>query len=91
MKCERGIYPCFECGHCECININYCREKKPPIGEEVLFIFDDIYHIGYLVSDDGSHKPRKWTWFSYIKGYEIIEDTVDIWFPLKEMVKKDDG
>jgi len=60
----------------------YSNQKKPEIGKEIIFVYDDVYHIGYLMNDDGSEKPRKWTWYSYIKGYEVIEDLVETWFDL---------
>ena len=60
-----------------------CLDKKPPIGEKILFYHNDIIHIGFLVKDDGSDKPRKWQWFSYIKNFEYIED-VYLWMPLPE-------
>lgn len=63
-------------------------EVKPPIGKEVLFYYDDMYHIGYLVNDDGSMKPRKWEWFSYIKGYGVINDNVEYWHELREEEKE---
>ena len=61
----------------------YCTEHtKPPGGTDILFWYDDQWHIGYLTDDDGSNKPRKWTWISYMKDYQIIDDLVDYWAPI---------
>ena len=61
---------------------------KPKIGKEILFWYDDMFHIGYLVSDDGSDKPRKWNWYSYIKNYENIDELIEFWCDLPEEPKK---
>ena len=62
--------------------MNICSENKPAIGHEVIFTYDGVYHIGYLINDWGSDNPRKWQWFSYIKGYDVIEDLVEFWWEL---------
>jgi|GEM_PF-7017885 len=57
-------------------------EVKPELGTEIIFHYDDSFHIGYVVSFNGSDNPRKWTWFSEINNFEIIEEFIENWFEL---------
>lgn len=66
-------------------------EIIPELGKEILFYYEDSFHIGYIVSYNGSEKPRKWTWFSEINNLGIIEEYIENWFelPNKEIMDKD--
>lgn len=50
----------------------------PELGKEILFFYDDSFHIGYVVDYDGSSSPRKWKWYSYVRN-QFIEDVVGYW------------
>lgn len=65
------------------------NNSKPPIGREILFFYDDIFHIGYLLNDNGSNNHRKWVWYSYLKGYDEISDLVKNWFELPNLCEHD--
>lgn len=58
------------------------HDKKPEFDEEVIFYQDDEIHIGYMMGDEGSNKPRKWVWFSY-NNHDTVED-VYFWMKLPE-------
>lgn len=66
------------------MNIKYSRLEKPPIKELVLFHYQNLFHLGYLDSDEGSKNPRNWHWYSYVKNYGDIYDIVRHWWVLPE-------